>query len=102
MRCLAWGVMMAVAKTLQHLGETRDLYLFDTFAGMTEPTAHDVDSLGRSAARLLSEADRATDQVWGYAGIDDVQKNLRSTGYDDGRLHFVQGDVLDTVPNAAP
>ena len=59
--CGVWrgGSMMAVAKTLQHLGETRDLYLFDTFAGMTEPTAHDVDSLGRSAARLLSEADES-------------------------------------------
>ena len=37
------GSMMAVARTLVGLGSTeRDLYLFDTYEGMPEPTAKDV------------------------------------------------------------
>ena len=45
--CGVWrgGSMMAAAITLMRLGVTdRDLYLFDTFGGMPEPTAEDVDS----------------------------------------------------------
>ena len=40
--CGVWrgGSMMAAALTLVRLGEvSRDLWLYDTFAGMTEPTA---------------------------------------------------------------
>src|SRR3712207_3635445 len=43
--CGVWrgGSVLAMALTLQDLGVTdRDLYLFDTFEGMTEPTEHDV------------------------------------------------------------
>src|SRR5712671_3812689 len=42
--CGVWkgGSMMAAAKTLLQLGITdRDLYLFDTFTGMTKPTEKD-------------------------------------------------------------
>src|SRR5262245_38973252 len=49
--CGVWkgGSMMAAALTLLNLGVKRPLYLFDTFAGMTPPTAVDHDFLGRSA-----------------------------------------------------
>ena len=50
--CGVWkgGSMMAVAKTLLELGDrSRELYLFDTFEGMPEPTEHDVDLAGTSA-----------------------------------------------------
>src|SRR5437870_5522747 len=43
--CGVWkgGSIMAVALTLNRLGiADRDLYLFDTFSGMTPPTAEDL------------------------------------------------------------
>src|SRR5204863_9424008 len=43
--CGVWrgGSMRAVARTLLDIGETdADLYLFDTFEGMSEPTDRDV------------------------------------------------------------
>ena len=52
--CGVWrgGSMMAVARTLLEHGDTsRDLYLYDTYVGMSEPTDRDKDSRGRSAAR---------------------------------------------------
>ena len=55
--CGVWrgGSMMAAALTLLEAGDLRDLYLFDTFAGMTAPTADDVDHLGVGAAGPYAE-----------------------------------------------
>jgi hypothetical protein len=50
--CGVWrgGSMMAVGKTLLELGKAGvDLYLLDTFDGMTDPTERDRDQAGRSA-----------------------------------------------------
>jgi len=104
--CGVWrgGSMMAVASTLLHLGRTdRDLHLFDTFEGMTAPAAVDRDYKGAAAEGLLEEAkgDR-TQQIWAYAGLDAVKSNMRSTGYPEARIHYVQGRVEDTLPAQAP
>jgi hypothetical protein len=39
------------------------------------------------------------DGVWCYAGLDEVRRNLRSTGYPESRMHFVKGRVEETVPH---
>jgi len=62
--CGVWrgGSMMAAAKTLLSLGSTeRDLYLFDTFEGMSPPT--DADS---NATKVVSDWLRTTemDAYW--------------------------------------
>ena len=66
--CGVWrgGSMLACAHTLLRRGSTdRDLYLFDTFTGMSEPTDKDVRiEQGKSAAELMS-ATRA-----GPAGLE--------------------------------
>ena len=51
--CGVWrgGSMMAVARTLLRLGVTdRELYLYDTFEGMTDPGAEDVTPSGERAS----------------------------------------------------
>lgn len=101
--CGVWrgGSMMAVALTLLQEGEIRDLYLFDTFAGMTAPTDVDVDYEGASALKQY-DASVAGDHVdWCYAGVEDVRRNMLSTGYPVERIHFVQGDILKTLPNGS-
>ena len=104
--CGVWrgGSMMAVAATLLHLGRTdRRLHLFDTFEGMTAPAAVDRDYRGAPAESLLNEAggDR-TQQIWAYAGLDEVRRNMASTGYPDANIRYVQGRVEDTLPAQAP
>src|SRR5215472_14513832 len=49
--CGVWrgGSMMAAALTLLEAGDPRELYLFDTYAGMTEPTDSDFDHRGDAA-----------------------------------------------------
>ena len=104
--CGVWrgGSMMAAALALLESGDTeRELFLFDTFEGMSPPTAADVAIDGQTAAALLGSP-RSTDVTspWCYAGLPDVRANLLSTGYPADRLHFVQGRVEETLPQHAP
>jgi O-methyltransferase len=102
--CGVWrgGSMMLVALALMARGDTsRDLYLYDTFEGMNEPTANDLSHTGESAAAQLARTTKG-DGVWCEAGLDDVQANLWSTGYPRERIHFVKGPVEQTIPGTLP
>ena len=102
--CGVWrgGSMMCVASMLLRLGVTDiDLYLFDTFEGMSEPEAVDKRHDGRPAAQVLAESPK--DSVnWACASLDEVRQNLRRTGYPEDRMHFIKGRVEDTIPQHAP
>ena len=105
--CGVWkgGSMMAAALTLMRLGDAdREIYLFDTFEGMSEPTDADVAAAeGRTAAELLAaDPSREDSPVWAYAQLDVVRRNLASTGFDPARLHYVKGRVEETIPSQAP
>jgi hypothetical protein len=65
--CGVWrgGSMMAVARMLIKLGAAdRSLYLFDTFDGMSTPTAADRQFSGEAAADLLRQSPRETGLIW--------------------------------------
>jgi hypothetical protein len=98
------GSMMAAAYSLASVGDTgRDLYLYDTYQGMTEPGAIDVDVRGNKAAERLSATKRTkSSEMWGYSPIEDVRRNLLSTGYPPDQLHFVAGRVEETIPREMP
>jgi O-methyltransferase len=104
--CGVWrgGGMMAVANTLRELGETDvDLYLFDTFEGMTAPTAEDVHWDGRRAAEMLEREPTEDDStLWARARLDEVRAAMESTSYPSSRIHLVQGPVEETLPDRAP
>ena len=103
--CGVWrgGSMMAVARTLLETGAAdRDLYLFDTYEGMSPPTEADRDLTGEAARKLLDSSSREDDEVWCYADTADVRRNVESTGYPKDLLHFVEGKVEDTIPERSP
>ncbi|MER7175883.1 TylF/MycF/NovP-related O-methyltransferase [Streptomyces mesophilus] len=102
--CGVWrgGSMQACAKTLLHCGVTdRDLYLFDTYEGMTEPTEEDLRRDGKSAADLLAVQGKDR-PIWAVATLDDVKSGFENVPYPAERVHYVQGKVEDTVPGQAP
>jgi hypothetical protein len=102
--CGVWrgGSMMLAALALMARGDTaRELWLYDTFEGMSEPGAEDRSANGESAAAQLARTPRG-EGVWCEAGLADVQANLRATGYPPERIHFVQGKVEDTIPATVP
>lgn len=104
--CGVWkgGSMMAVAQTLVELGATdRKLFLFDTFEGMSEPTACDRSFRGVAAADLLQSEVKGTEGgVWAYCPLEEVRQNMRSTGYPEAQIVYVQGKVEETIPECAP
>jgi hypothetical protein len=90
---------MAAALALLDLKDRRDLYLYDTFEGMTPPTETDVDYKGTSASALLANEARTEDSIWwAYAPLDAVRAAMTSTGYPEDRIHFVKGPVEETIP----
>ncbi|MEU8886955.1 TylF/MycF/NovP-related O-methyltransferase [Streptomyces sp. NPDC048442] len=102
--CGVWrgGSMQACAKTLLAEGvKDRDLYLFDTFEGMTPPTDEDKRLDGKSAQELLDIQGKDR-PIWAVATLDDVKSGFEKVPYPEERIHYVQGKVEDTVPGEAP
>ena len=100
--CGVWkgGSMAAIARTLLQLQDvSRELYLFDTFEGMTAPTAKDLDYTGKKASQVLRDVprDKCDD-----APLEQVKEVLYGTGYPRERIHFVRGRVEETIPASAP
>jgi hypothetical protein len=105
--CGVWkgGSMMAIAETLKYLNVTdRHLYLYDTFAGMTAPTDEDVDQLDRDAASQLNQDinQKTESVVWAYSGLEEVKSNIARTNYPPSFIHFIEGDILKTIPATIP
>jgi O-methyltransferase len=98
--CGVWrgGSVMLAAHTLLALDDQRDIWLYDTFEGMPEPTAGDVAADGAGVA----EQWRTSGGDWCRSSLDECRRNVESTGIAPGRLHFVQGKVEDTLPEQAP
>ena len=105
--CGVWmgGSAMVAAMTLDLVGDTsRNLYLYDTFEGMTPPTDHDVNHEGVHANDFLNPEDRVDGEsnVWAYASLETVRRNLDHTGVSRDRFHLIKGKVEDTIPGKMP
>src|SRR6185503_10716315 len=105
--CGVWrgGSSMVAAYTLLEVGDTsRDLYLFDTFEGMSPPTEKDVMFDGTKAQDLLNGSERREelDNYWCIGSIENVRRNMLSTRYPEAKIHLVKGKVEGTIPGQAP
>jgi hypothetical protein len=99
--CGVWrgGSMMAAALALDAVDEhDRDLYLFDTFEGMTPPTDQDIRYDGTAASDIAETRGSA----WCLADLADVRTNMESVAYAGGEVHFIKGRVEETIPRQAP
>jgi len=70
-------------ETLNLLGEKRDIYIVDTFEGMTKPSNDDYQVINK---RKLKEGDTKASQEY-------VKKNIYKTNYPREKLHFIKIDV---------
>lgn len=99
--CGVWkggSTMMACMHLLEQHDNERRVWLYDTFAGMPQPTAEDP----KEAHREWREHERGTHNEYCYSPIDEVRRNVLSTGIDPTRVQFVQGKVEDTIPASMP
>jgi hypothetical protein len=108
--CGVWrgGSTLAMIRTLQRLEvDDRDIYLYDTFEGMTLPTDADTSRF-EPPALTQWEQTQAGETPWADAfgpdafDVDGVRALLAETGYPQERLHVVVGPVEQTIPGASP
>ena len=76
--CGVWrgGSMMAAALALREVGDLRDLYLFDTYAGMSAPTDKDIDCQEVPALGRYAESAADNHNEWCYASLEEVRRNM--------------------------
>ncbi len=103
--CGVWrgGASMMTALSLKARGVTdRHLYLYDTFAGMTEPEAVDASYMGEDASETWRKSERDGYNAWCYGALDDVRENMGRTGYPAPMITYVKGPVEETIPGTIP
>jgi O-methyltransferase len=109
--CGVWlgGSVLAMILTIQeHSLPPRQIYLYDTFAGMTPPTDEDTSSYERPALETWRGAESAGRQPWlelfdpAVFNLNAVRSLLLETGYPEELLRFVPGPVEETLPAGAP
>jgi hypothetical protein len=84
----------------------RDIYLYDTFGGLVEPGEYDYTCKDASLFQMNKDdvyntwksqiIDKNTNG-WCYTPLENVQNRLNSTGYPQDKLHYVVGDVMETL-----
>jgi len=97
--CGVWkgGATILAAYTYMSMGqELPHLWLYDTFEGMTEPDDRDIISVSGQAVKERNP------QGWWAVSLEDVQGYLEETGYPMERVHFVKGDVSETLKTCKP
>ena len=91
---------------LQKNNEIRDIYLYDTFKGCTEPTNFDYTAKTATIYQLDSNATynwwrnlKISQDTNGlcYCPLEKVKENLEKYNYPEENLHYVVGDVLETL-----
>lgn len=111
LECGVWhgGSVLAMILTLQRLGvDDRDVYLCDTFTGMTEPSGVDTSRFDPPAALTFREARAKGRRAWDYMfgedvfTVEQVESLIYGTGYPRERIHFVVGPVEETLPGMGP
>jgi hypothetical protein len=103
--CGVWrgGSSMLAALTLDAVGDRqRSIHLYDTFAGMSEPEGRDRSTYGESAVTTWEDHRAGAINEWAYSPLEEVRRNMLSTGFPAERLRFVQGKVEDTIPGTVP
>jgi hypothetical protein len=91
---------------LQQMGESRDIYMYDTFAGLTRPGAFDytrpdavICHVSQADVMREWESKVVTPELntWCYTPLDAVKNRLESMWYPRDRLHYIVGDVMKTL-----
>ena len=75
----------------------RNIWLYDTYEGMNEPSDYDIDINGKSASERMALEYRETSWVWAKAQLELVRKNVYKFGYPIEKIKFIKGLVEETL-----
>lgn len=91
--CGVWkgGNVLGILEYLTNYNMTENnVYLYDTFEGMTTPEDIDVDSSGKKGDIKLEE-------VLCYSSLEEVKNVLSVSSYPKDKIKFIKGDVCETL-----
>ncbi len=78
---------------------SRDVYLFDTFTGMSEPSVHDIKNTNnQTVVEKYKKLQQETFNLWCYAPLAVVQETIAKTNYPSNKINYIKGKVEDTLP----
>ena len=100
--CGVWrgGSMLTMLETLkQYSVINRDIYLYDTFTGMSTPSKEDGIFAHEKFKELQTGEDKSN---WCCADLNDVKSTINLSEYPNEKLHYVKGKIEDTVPGTIP
>jgi SAM-dependent methyltransferase len=92
---------------LNRCGQVRDIYMFDTFSGLTEPGDKDYTCNDTKLYRM----ENGTVKKWWndnkmiegnalcHCSLDNVKNRLSKLNYPEDKLHYIVGDVRETLKN---
>ena len=99
----AGGSVMAMAIRLKMLGAAdRRIWLYDTFAGMSEPTDEDRGRFGEPAAPRYQKRLKDGVSTWINHPLEKVKAAVATTGYSENLIEYVSGKVEETLPKRRP
>jgi O-methyltransferase len=84
----------------------RDIYLYDTFSGLVEPSEYDYTCEDAKLYQMDKDEvyNNWKNQIinekvngWCYKPLEEVKYRLNSTGYPENNLHYIVGDVMETL-----
>tara|TARA_A100001011_G_C14314421_1_gene847217 strand:- start:4374 stop:5129 length:756 start_codon:yes stop_codon:yes gene_type:complete len=81
-----------------YYGLNKNIYGFDTFDGMTEPSKYDYDLNKNSADLKLQESKKIEniDNIWCYSSIEEVKRNI-SKNTTSNKYKLIKGPVENTL-----
>ena len=96
--CGVWrgGCSLAIAMILDELKSNKKIYLFDTFAGMTEPGGNDKNCDEVDAKIKFFKSNKTNYNSWCYASIEDVKNQFQKLNLTQKAV-FIKGDILKTL-----
>ena len=98
--CGVWrgGNVLLAKRLCQAAGVSRACYLFDTFAGMSEPTEADKTAFSDEQTREHYTSSQTGDHnEWCYASLEEVREAFVKFSVLDDGVKFVKGKVEDTL-----
>lgn len=86
------GSIMAMIYALQRNNVLKHIYLYDTFEGMTNPTANDnIIATGEHYNNAVVK----NPSLACNASLEDVKQNINTTNYDKAYIHYIKGNILN-------
>jgi O-methyltransferase len=102
--CGVWrgGISLAAKLIFEEYASDKRVWLFDTFAGMTEPGPFDRPKFDDYDAQQMFDANRREGfNQWCYASLEDVRRNFERAGADLAGVKLVKGDARKTLKHGS-